>query len=111
MNDIGQRIKQIRKSNDLTQIEFSKLIGISQGTPSEIEKGKSKPAVETLQQLSKIFQTDLNWLVMDDFEKNSFSNLQVEMLVKVRELDSGIQNEILEFIEFKLTRLINKTTR
>lgn len=49
MNTIGAKIKQIRKINNLTQIEYSKLIGISQGTLSEIEKGKVKPTIDTLQ--------------------------------------------------------------
>lgn len=65
MSTIGAKIKQIRKANNMTQIEFSKLIGISRGTLSEIEKGKARPAIETLQEINKYFQTDLNWLIKE----------------------------------------------
>ncbi|KRE73925.1 helix-turn-helix domain-containing protein [Paenibacillus sp. Soil750] len=55
MNTIGVKIKQIRKVNYMTQIEFSKLIGISQGAISQIEKGKAKPTIETLQEIKQVF--------------------------------------------------------
>ena len=35
---IGQKIKKIRKTNELNRVEFSKGLGISQGRLSEIEK-------------------------------------------------------------------------
>ncbi|WP_373461147.1 helix-turn-helix domain-containing protein [Paenibacillus sp. V4I5] len=34
--------------HNLNQIEFAKLIGVSQGSLSDIESGKSKPSVETV---------------------------------------------------------------
>ncbi|UJF33729.1 helix-turn-helix domain-containing protein [Paenibacillus hexagrammi] len=37
---LGQRIRIIRKSNILNQVEFSNYIGVSQGTLSELEMYK-----------------------------------------------------------------------
>ncbi|SEO72322.1 helix-turn-helix domain-containing protein [Paenibacillus sp. OV219] len=59
---IGTRVKKIRKLNELIQVEFSSLLGISQGRLSEIEKDITKPSAETLIALRKRFMVDLNEL-------------------------------------------------
>ena len=60
---IGKRIKVIRKLNKMTQVEFSTILGISQGRLSEIEKDITKPSAETLIAMSKRFNVDLNELL------------------------------------------------
>jgi transcriptional regulator with XRE-family HTH domain len=62
---IGQKIKKIRKANEMNQVEFSKMIGISQGRLSEIETDITKPSAETLIALRKRFKVDLNWLLIE----------------------------------------------
>lgn len=62
---IGARVKKIRDLNDMTQVEFSSLIGISQGRLSEIEKDITKPSAETLIALRRKFRVDLNELLSD----------------------------------------------
>ncbi|RNB87656.1 XRE family transcriptional regulator [Brevibacillus fluminis] len=101
MDNIGKRIKHIRKINNMIQTEFAGLIGIGQGTLSEIEQGKLKPSIDTLYELSKHFQIDLNWLVMGAFECMNLKEYEYELLRKTRELDLDCQNEVAEFIEFK----------
>ncbi|NBD25553.1 helix-turn-helix domain-containing protein [Paenibacillus glycinis] len=63
MATIGDKIKAIRKARELSQVEFSAIIGISQGRLSEIEKNITKPSAETLIQLRKKFDIDINWLL------------------------------------------------
>lgn len=48
MIDIAKEITKIRKELNLTQIQFSKLIGIEQPYLSKIESGKNVPTLETL---------------------------------------------------------------
>ena len=38
MSSIGERIKRIRKIHEHNQVEFSNMIGVSQGTLSELEQ-------------------------------------------------------------------------
>ncbi|MGC6589686.1 helix-turn-helix domain-containing protein [Paenibacillus sp. Dod16] len=71
MNDIGQKIKIIRKLNSLNQVDFAKVIGISQGTLSDIESGKSNPSIETLISLHEKFDVNLNWLIKGQHYRNS----------------------------------------
>ncbi|GED33252.1 helix-turn-helix transcriptional regulator [Brevibacillus centrosporus] len=111
MNDIGGRIKYIRKINNMIQIDFAALMGISQGTLSEIEKGKLKPSVETLYEIKKHFKIDLNWLVMGGVESSQVTSLDYELIRKTRELDLICQKEIEEFIEFKIHRKIRNNLK
>lgn len=62
MDSIGQKVKLIRKQHKLNQISFADVIGISQGRLSEIEQGKTKPSADTLKELRRKFNVDLNWL-------------------------------------------------
>ncbi|MCY9668881.1 helix-turn-helix domain-containing protein [Paenibacillus alginolyticus] len=52
---IGDKIRALRKLNNLNQVEFAASLGISQGNLSEIEKGKSKPSADTLQALRRAY--------------------------------------------------------
>lgn len=50
----------------MTQIEFARLIGVSQGTLSDIEKDRCKPSVDTLVSIRKSFKVDINWLLVGE---------------------------------------------
>ncbi|WP_251578551.1 helix-turn-helix domain-containing protein [Paenibacillus sp. MER TA 81-3] len=104
MNDIGHKIKCIRKENNLNQVQFAKSIGISQGNLSEIELGNSNPSAETLISIRTQYNVNLNWLLTgvatedgatyeDEFEKR---------LIEVfRNLDDYDKKEIIEIMQLK----------
>lgn len=101
-DNIGKRVKHIRKTNDMTQIEFSRVIGIAQGTLSEIEAGKSKPSFEMIYEIKKHFQTDLDWLIMgEDFPGANYKTTECELLQNFWSVEPHVRNEVLEFLEFK----------
>jgi len=52
----GKRMLLIRKSLGLSQKEFSKILGLDEGTVLRIEKGRSKPAKGSLDKIKKILK-------------------------------------------------------
>jgi DNA-binding XRE family transcriptional regulator len=40
VNVIGDNVKRLRKKHLLNQVEFAKIIGVSQGSLSDIEQGR-----------------------------------------------------------------------
>ncbi|MEB1806017.1 MAG: helix-turn-helix domain-containing protein [Bacillaceae bacterium] len=74
METIGERIKELRKSVDLSQKEFSKKIGISQGSLSDIEKGRNKPSIETFIAISNQFNVTIDWIIKGDMSNIKFRN-------------------------------------
>lgn len=69
MTTIGERFKQLRASSGMRQTEFSKAIGISQGTLSDIEKGKYKPSIDTVISTSNVFGVTTDWLLKGEILK------------------------------------------
>jgi len=65
---IGVRIKQIRKSRGLSQIELAERVGISFQQIQKYEKGVAKMTVFRLQQISEA----LGVHIADFFEKGEF---------------------------------------
>ncbi|WP_051531192.1 helix-turn-helix transcriptional regulator [Clostridiisalibacter paucivorans] len=70
MNSIGSRFKFLRKSKALTQWEFAKSVGISQGTLSDIEKNKYKPSVDTILSVSQYFNVSTDWILTGNMTKH-----------------------------------------
>lgn len=66
MTLIGQRIKELRKSNKLTQQELGKLLNVTKVSVCCYENGTRTPALDTLIDLSKVFHVSLDYLVGND---------------------------------------------
>ncbi|MDP4103471.1 MAG: helix-turn-helix transcriptional regulator [Bacillota bacterium] len=112
MRTLGDRIKYIRKENNLNQVEFSKIIGVSQGTLSEIEQNKYKPSIDAVILIYTNFKVDLEWLLIDSVYYNNLNDtykLEVngkekELLTLFNKLHSDDQNEVKEIISLKLKK-------
>ena len=55
---IGQRIKRLRKENNLTQEKLSELLNISTEHLSRIETGSYRPSLSLIEHISEIFEVD-----------------------------------------------------
>ena len=53
---LGQKIKELRKTQQLTQEELAEKIGIGVANISYIENGKTFPSVDTLEKICKTLQ-------------------------------------------------------
>ena len=54
--EVGKRIKYLRKDRGLTSDELARLTGVSQSMVSQIERGQVSPSLETLWKLSHSLQ-------------------------------------------------------
>ncbi|HAK1028920.1 TPA: helix-turn-helix transcriptional regulator, partial [Listeria monocytogenes] len=57
------RLKQLRKNNNKTQEDISKILGISRGAYSHIENGRNEPDMETIVKLANIFGVSTDYLL------------------------------------------------
>ncbi|MEK9630217.1 MAG: helix-turn-helix transcriptional regulator [Nitrospinota bacterium] len=60
---LGTRLRQWRKSSSLKGYELAKMIGISQGSLSEIETCKSLPSADTITKLYQHTNLNIIWLL------------------------------------------------
>lgn len=106
---LGEKIKSIRKINKYNQNEFSKKIGVSQGTLSELETDKYLPSLETILSLKSIFHVDLEWLLFDTTEKelsdvfmSRIDKNELDLILNFRKLHEGDKREIIEIMKLKV---------
>ena len=57
---IGNKIKEIRKENHLTQAELAEKLGVTYQAVSKWENGKNIPDIEIMKQICKEYQIDIN---------------------------------------------------
>ncbi len=60
---VGNRIREIRTENGLSQAEFGKLFFVSQDTVSLWEKGKSFPNTEFIIAIAKKFNLSADYIL------------------------------------------------
>ena len=114
---LGQRIKTLRKENNLTQEELGKLINVTKVSICCYEKETRIPTLETLIALANVFKVDINYFigndkyVVADNDKNYgmyVAKEELEFITEIRKYNSlhkkVIENpkRIVELIELKM---------
>jgi transcriptional regulator with XRE-family HTH domain len=62
-NSGGARIVELRELMKLSQKDFARKIGISQGALSQIESDRTQASFETIQKMNEVFNVNCNWLI------------------------------------------------
>lgn len=93
----GNRLKQLRKNNNKTQEDISKILGISRGAYSHIENGRNEPDMETIVKLANIFEVSTDYLL------GKSTNGLVDIIAAHIDAEASEEDikEILAYIEEK----------
>lgn len=59
----GDRLKSLRNNRGLSQMDFSKQIGISKSAVNMYERGEREPSFEILETIADYFNVDLDYLI------------------------------------------------
>ena len=99
MNQVNERIKQIRTVLKISQREFSKQIFMGQSSLGEIETGIRKVNDRIIQLISTKFNVNINWIKdgqgdMFDVEK---PDIKLDHLIEIyKQLDKPLQDYLLK---------------
>lgn len=63
MKTLGQKIKQLRKKQKMTQSELGKILNIAKSNVSQYENNINTPDINMLKKISKVFDVSLDYLV------------------------------------------------
>lgn len=111
--NIGDRIKKIRKSLDLTQEAFASRIGSVQNTITGYESGRRNPSAPVISLICKDFNVNEEWLrdgtgemfapdASDELEalvkRYDLSNADQVLIEKYINLKAGSRETIIDFI-------------
>ena len=92
MTNIGEKIKEFRIKNNLTQAELGDKLFVSDKTISSYESGRTLPDINTLIDISKI----LNVSIVNFINNTNDKNIEIEFKIKVNRVE---YNEILKRIK------------
>jgi transcriptional regulator with XRE-family HTH domain len=57
---LGQKLRKLRKEQNLTQLELAQQVGITNGQVSTIERGVSSPSLATLHRIARALNVPMN---------------------------------------------------
>ena len=80
---VAKNIIDLRKKNGLTQTELAEKLNYSDNAVSRWERGEVTPSIETLDQMSKIFNVPLSSLIEDNAKAISTTRDKKQILNKL----------------------------
>lgn len=93
---ITLRIKELRKSKNITQKEFSTILKIDNSQYSKIESGKLQPTIQQLIDISSNFNVSIDWIC--------FGELMESSSINYKEL-ADARKEIIEYQKEEIEKL------
>ena len=119
---IAQRMREVRKKNNLTQQNIADVLGLSRSVYSRVEVNSYTPNLDHVIAFGIHFQIDLNWLVFGKEAKakvaepsapygNDSQNNQTQILLKMIDtLENSLKDKdtIIAFQKEELMKLKQK---
>ncbi len=96
---LGKRIKELRKTRNLTQERLSELIGIETCSLSAIESGRHFPSLPTIEKLSQI----LNYEIKNFFDFNHLKSNE-EKLAEIESSLKYLSKEKVDLIHLLISK-------
>jgi transcriptional regulator with XRE-family HTH domain len=98
--ELGKRIHEIRIKSNITQEKLAELSGVSSNFISQIERGRNKCSLETIDSLSNAMNTPLNELFNFRLPNPSFKdNFTKRIEIMLKNLSDKDKNLVLEITE------------
>jgi len=104
--NIADKLKLIRKVNNLTQAEFAKSIGVSRGNLANIELGKVEPTQVFINCVALMYNVDKNWLTDDNNNDLSILNGSTNMLALIMDKYEQLDDDYKKFVENQINQLL-----
>lgn len=104
---LGERITQLRKARNITQVQLAEALGVSQQTVQAYEVGRRRVPVSTLRLLAKTLGVSLDELMAEGAhaprKRGPVSQLQ-QHLERISQLPKPKQRMLLEMIDAVLAQ-------
>lgn len=104
MDTIGERIKALRKQNNMSQKELGDIVGLHNSNIGRIENGSVYPTTDVLRKISNHFNVSCDWLVNGSLIETDICNNadETRLLYYYRLLSNSDKTEVQDLIDFKL---------
>lgn len=96
--NLGEKLRMLRKSTrELTLVEVAKETGLSVSFLSDLERGQTRPSLDTLEKLSKFYRVNINELIetIDNDGKNRKLPPGLQKLLVTNKIEDDILDLML----------------
>lgn len=102
--EFSERLKDLRKQAELTQVDVAEKLGISQPAFASWERGVKKPTQENLVKIAQILNVSVDYLVGNSEEKSDeLDNIELLFRMNSKGLNEEekaiFKKELIEFME------------
>ncbi len=118
MDTLGKRVKMMREKLKLKQEEVAKITGISRSNIGKIENNQIVPNCNAILELAMLFNVTTDWLITGTERFNikrelevltgdvgRLSDVEVDMILKFRQLDVRDHEDVIGTINMKYNRV------
>jgi len=99
---LGDKIRRLREKQNFTQVQLAEKFGVSLSLIGQIETGRIKPALDTLEKIANVFGVSICYFLMTETEEMSLrqanSNCTNVSYDKLLELTQGLQPQDFSLI-------------
>jgi len=107
MNDKMENLNKLLKDKDITQLNLSMKIGITQETISAYINGKAKPSADTLIKLADHFNTTTDFILdrtdincrIENVKPKDLSNTEFEIISSYRSLSDLNKTKLESYLK------------
>lgn len=111
MSDFKDRIREVRKDQRLTQVEFSTALGCGEQTAKFWEGGYRQPTNSTMELICERFHVNKEWLLTGNGEKYiQKESAPIGREQEVAEIVTGIMTGASDDFRLRLIKAITKLT-
>lgn len=102
MNNLGNRIQELRKQKGWSQTEFANKTGVSKSQINRYENKEVQPPADILNNIAELFGTSVDFLINGHSEEKARATIKNSKLLKhfkdIEALPENEQNTVLKFI-------------
>lgn len=102
----GEKIKMLRRSQGLTQVEFAKRLFVTSAAVSQWENDQTRPDMERLIRISKEFQVPLSYFSDDQPQTTETELIKQHLLIELGA--SQPKTEEAKFISLAIDKMPQK---
>jgi len=95
----SEKITKLKKQKKMSQIELSKITGISRDAISKYERGDVTPSVEYAKRIADALGVTIDYLVNDSDQEDILDNEAVKRIKEIQLLPELEKNKILSVID------------
>ncbi|HBM5900033.1 TPA: helix-turn-helix domain-containing protein, partial [Enterococcus faecium] len=110
--NIGNNIKNIRKSKNMTQTDFAELMGLSRSYIGDLENNRSNPSIKTLEAIARALDVPIVALINDSSTDNivePYESLTAEnILLKQENEELKYEVESLRKRLYEIQQVVNQ---